>query len=225
MKTLLIAGAMALSLTCSAQLPYARGGANPDQSDTVMLDHKTYVSVFIKSAHIPYFVEYNLGGSDLACSNHIPRTNRFLSDPLLPEATNLKKDYAASGYDQGHNMSAEDNACDTQAMVECFYFSNMFPQTPKLNRGVWKALENIERSYANNEGMIRVMIGSYGVSKKLGPDSVIVPQYCWKVIYHYKTKSYEAYTFPNDDSPTGSPADYKTTVGEITALTGVQFSN
>ena len=144
----------------------------------------------------------------LACDSPIKRTNRFRADPYDLDASALNNDYKKSGYDRGHNMPAEDNRCDPDGMKECFYFTNMFPQTHHLNAGVWKTLETMERQYAIDEGQIYVYIGSKGIKTTIGDDAVAVPDSCWKVIYHYKTRSWEGYIFPNDTEAGKDPVIY-----------------
>ncbi len=186
------------------------------------IKHKYYTTVFDEQKHIPFVVEYTLTKDMLACEERVERTNNFKADPELRAATSLKKDYKGSGYDQGHNMPAEDNRCSEEGMEECFYYSNMFPQTAKLNRGVWKMLEGRERIKAMEYGKVEVYIGSYGQVETIGPDSVVVPEYCWKVIY--SNGRYEAYSFPNTTTVTGRPDEFKTTLKEIEQHTGYKFS-
>lgn len=184
--------------------------------DTVTVKHHAYTTVFINSAKIPALVTYTLHKSQITCPGaKIARTNNFKADPLIP-GTSLSRDYNKSGYDQGHNMSAQDNSCDGSDMAECFYYSNMFPQTPKLNRGVWKSLEVQERAWAVEYDSIVVFIGSYGLDHKLSPDSVFVPKYNWKVIYIPVIKALYGYDFPNNSLPwpfgtdgKPNPEDYK----------------
>ncbi|MES2702441.1 MAG: S1/P1 nuclease [Bacteroidota bacterium] len=197
---------------------------HPHTSDTVVLVHSRYTSHFVNSVHIPWVVEYALRAEDVTCPNPIKRSDRFAPDPLAPEATDINIDYKGSGYDRGHNMPAADNQChgDT-AMAECFYFSNMFPQTHRLNAGVWKTLEEQERTMAQADGMIYVWIGSYGVDTTIGPHHVVVPQYCWKVIYDPRQRSWYAYMFPNTTTVTGKPAQFTTTVADIAEKTGYRF--
>jgi endonuclease G, mitochondrial len=59
---------------------------------------------------------------------------------MIPEFTNLDNDYKHSDYDRGHQLDANDCGCDSTAMAESFYYSNIAPQMPVLNRGVWKRL-------------------------------------------------------------------------------------
>jgi len=191
--------------------------------DTVTLRHQRYTSHFVNSAHIPWVVEYTLRKKDVQCAHPLVRTDNFAPDPFDNDATNLDDDYKGQGYDRGHNMPAADNSCNTQAMNECFYFSNMFPQTGRLNRGVWKQLEEQERDMAIHSDSIYVWIGNYGISKKIGPHKVVVPKYCWKVIYDFKTEEWSAYIFPNTTTVKGKPEDFVTTVDDIRAKSGFDF--
>lgn len=189
----------------------------------ITIQHKYYTTTFDKSKHIPFVVRYTLTSKMLSCKERISRTDNFTADPELPGATDLKEDYkeASSKYDRGHNMPAEDNRCDETGMNECFYFSNMFPQTAKLNRGIWKQLEVKERLKANENDSIVVYIGSYGMIETIGPDSVAVPEYCWKVIY--ANGQYEAYTFPNTTTVQGAISNFQTTISQIEHLSGYHF--
>jgi len=166
--------------------------------DTVKVSHEYYTSFFVQSAHIPCLVTYTLRGADISCNPRVARTNNFRADPGV-EGANLKKDYASSGYDKGHNMSAEDNDCSSVGMSECFYFTNMFPQTPNLNRGIWKKLEERERKLAIEDDSVVVFIGSYEKSGVIGEDGVWVPQYCWKAIYIPSSGQWEVHSFTNTD--------------------------
>ncbi len=66
------------------------------------------------------------------------RTNRFIVDSLIKTGTATVEDYKGSGYDRGHLAPAADMAWSALSMSESFYFSNMSPQDPSFNRGIWK---------------------------------------------------------------------------------------
>ena len=206
-----------LILSFTLSLVIAKG------QDTVVLNHKYYTSTFIKSKHIPLLVEYTLTNVMVSCSKKIKRKNHFAPDPLLHDATDLANDYKGSHLDRGHNMSAADNACSGDGMTECFYFSNMFPQTHSLNAGAWEKLENRERAVAKQYGKIKVFIGSLGEIKKIGIDSVVVPAYCWKVIYNENQNTYECYIFPNTILDTPDYEAYKVSLMEIEQKSKIKF--
>lgn len=183
--------------------------------DTVVISHKYFTSTFIKSKHIPLLVEYYLTKEMLTCGTKLPRLNKFKSDPQLMDSINFNDDYRNSGYDRGHNISARNNSCDSIGMLECFYFSNIFPQTHSLNAGAWKNLENHERDIAIKYDSIKVFIGHLGEIGKLGVDSIIIPEYCWKIIYIKAIRTYECYLMPNNIKPFGDLETYKVDLSEI----------
>lgn len=197
------------------------------QDSLMVMRHKYYTSYFSCSEHIPILVTYTLTKEMLDCSPelHVPRkVGHFKRDPDLEECTNLTKDYSHSGYDKGHNMSAADNGCDSEGMRECFYYSNMTPQPHSFNAGIWEKLEDEERDEALDYGAIIVSIGSIGYSGAIGPDSVVVPQYMWKVIYRPGKQTYSCYIFPDADGDDGVLMNYETTLEDLEHRTSILFT-
>ncbi len=182
LKRLLLGLLLVVSFTVNAQ--------------TIVLKHKTYTSTYDTQKNYPVLVEYWLTKTMLVCNTRIPRGTAFKPDPLAPKQTDLQSSYDGSGYDRGHNMNAEDNRCDKQGMDESFYFSNMTPQVPQLNRGVWKSLETEVREAAAVADSVKVWMGSVGEIKKVGKLSI--PTKCWKVIYIKKSGKYFSCIFPNE---------------------------
>ncbi len=72
----------------------------------------------------------------------ITRADSFRPDYRLPE--NFRADlvdYEGSGYDRGHHVASA-NQIETEIQnSETFLLSNMSPQRPGFNRGIWKELE------------------------------------------------------------------------------------
>jgi endonuclease G len=192
------------------------------ESDTVTIFHKYYSTTFSKSKHFPVVVKYWLTKKMLDCDTRVKRTNRFVKDPQLPEYTDLKNDYTKSGYDRGHNMPAQDNRCDPEGMAECFYYSNMTPQTHSLNAGAWKTLEEYERAEALEHDSVLVWCGSVSSgSKKIG--RVSVPEFCWKIFFVKSERTTESYSFRNDRLPSRPLDSYIVTVDSVERLTGLQY--
>lgn len=192
-------------------------------SDTVTIKHKYYTTTFSKSMHIPIVVKYWLTKAMLSCQHTIKRTNKFRPDPLLPDYTNLGRDYRKSGYDRGHNMSGADCGCDLIGMTECFYYSNICPQTPALNRVRWKVLEEYTRRMVKVYDSVLVWCGAVASSgKQIG--IFYVPDYCWKIIYIKKIGAVEAYSFKNDNTRFENFDSYKVTLDSIQNLSGFKFT-
>ncbi|NRA62691.1 MAG: DNA/RNA non-specific endonuclease, partial [Psychrobium sp.] len=57
-----------------------------------------------------------------------------------------KQDYKGSGYDRGHLVASADLRDTKVQNSETFLLSNMSPQTPQFNRGIWKSLEEKVRA-------------------------------------------------------------------------------
>jgi endonuclease G len=168
-------------------------------------------------------VEWWATKAKVGCPVPLPRKDNFKADPLLPVETNIGADYVKSGYDRGHVTPAADNLCMTANIQdECFYFSNMIPQTHTLNAGIWKTLEVQTRAWALQQDSIHVWAGAVGDKGKIG--RITVPTKCWKVVYVKKSKEWMAFLFENDKSKPGSLDEVKVDVADVEKLTGFKFN-
>lgn len=164
--------------------------------DTVRIVHKNYTSVFSKSLKYPILVEWWVTKSALECTNPVARKDKFIPDPLLKKDSDVAEDYVGSGFDRGHLAPAADNRCKgADVMEESFFFTNMAPQYPGLNRGQWKNLEEWTRYLATQNDSVFVQAGCVGDVKKV--KRLAIPSHCWKVITIKKTGEVTAYWFPN----------------------------
>jgi endonuclease G len=69
----------------------------------------------------------------------LERLNNFRDDVRIPEMFRSSlRDYKASNYDRGHMVSSADRMNRAVVNSETFLMSNMSPQVPGFNRGVWK---------------------------------------------------------------------------------------
>jgi len=192
--------------------------------DTIRLKHTNYTAIFSKSKRYPVLVEWWETKAKDKCVNQLPRKDQFAPDPLLPNETNIAKDYIHSGTDRGHMCPAASNECSgDKVLTECFYFSNMAPQYHSLNAGDWKSLETLTRNLAIENDSVHVWAGSVGEAKKIG--EVSVPTQCWKVIYIVKTKQWSAYLFNNDTSKPDGIENNKVSLDIIKKLTNFKFKN
>jgi len=164
---------------------------------TILIKHLSYTTTFDTVKHYPVLVTYWVTKKMVNCKNKVKRSNSYRIDPKLRKYTNLKKYYYKSGYDRGHNAPASTNKCNGKKIErETYFYSNMVPQYPNLNRGSWKRLEEKVIYYASKYDSIYVWSGSIGNIKKL-KGVLSVPEYCWKIIYIKDTNSYSAYIFKN----------------------------
>jgi endonuclease G len=196
--------------------------SSSQNKNEVVLKHTNYTSTFSISKKYPVMVEWWVTKAMVSCPTPLNRKDNFKPDPLLPQHTDIAKDYVGSGYDRGHMMPAADNLCQTQQIQdESFYFSNMSAQTHRLNAGDWKSLETFTREESKIKDSIHVWAGNVGEIKKIG--SVSVPKYCWKVIHIKKENKWVAYLFENNTSNPDGFKNNEVTIKDITSLTGFTF--
>jgi endonuclease G len=188
--------------------------------DVVILKHQNYTSHFSKSKRYPVMVQWETTTAMVGCPTPLKRKDNFKPDPQLVDETNIAFYYLKSGYDRGHVMPAADNLCQTpQIQDECFYFSNMIPQTHRLNAGDWKSLETATRNWALISAKVRVWSGAIGEQKKIG--LVSIPTQCWKVVNI--ADKWTAYLFNNDLSNPDGFANNEVPLSQIEKLTGFKF--
>jgi endonuclease G len=188
--------------------------------DVVILKHQNYTSHFSKSKRYPVMVQWETTTAMVGCPTPLKRKDNFKPDPQLVDETNIAFYYLKSGYDRGHVMPAADNLCQTpQIQDECFYFSNMIPQTHRLNAGDWKSLETATRDWAVISSKVRVWSGAIGEQKKIG--LVSIPTQCWKVVQ--VAGKFHAYLFNNDLSNADGFLNNEVPLSQIQKLTGFTF--
>ena len=170
-KTTLIAILILLGISTNAQT----------KIDTV-ISNQAYSSYYCKAIKEPLYVSYKLykGGGDCDRAGF-----RFKNDTKLETA--MQKDYAATGYDQGHLANAEDFAYNCILDELTFRFYNCLPQTPNLNRGVWKKWETEIRKMSQSDSLLVICGGVYDSKKTIGK-GVWVPTHCWKIVISLTTK-------------------------------------
>tara|TARA_B110000037_G_C16729532_1_gene346465 strand:+ start:51 stop:431 length:381 start_codon:yes stop_codon:yes gene_type:complete len=100
----------------------------------------------------------------------------------------------------------------------------MSPQSPGFNRGGWKKLESLVRTWGQN---FEIYVTTAGILNSnnlgsVGKNEVTIPSEFYKVIYVPRKKMMIAFLMPNR-SISGSLKDYVVTVDKIEALTGVDF--
>jgi endonuclease G len=125
-----------------------------------------------------------------------------MEDPLVSTQTATNADYAKSGYDRGHLAPAADMSWSLQVMQESFYYSNMSPQLPGFNRGIWKKLEEKVRSWAVLYDTLYVVTGPILESglPSIGPNKVSVPKAYFKALIAPNQQKGIAFIMPNAKS-------------------------
>ena len=156
----------------------------PGKADTI-IDRPGYALGYIEYHEQPAWVIYIMTKAE-ATTKRAKRTNKFRADPQIPTESATLADYRRSGYDRGHLAPAADMAFSGQTMADSFFMSNMSPQKPAFNRGIWKDLEALVRYFAITERKIVVVTEPILPKEKtvtIGANQVTVPTHYYKVIF------------------------------------------
>jgi endonuclease G len=147
-----------------------------------LLIHREYLVCFDLERRVASWVSYKLTSEDVTDRG---RLDAFRSDPRLTEAENAHcADYKYSGYDRGHAVPRSDMNRSQAVQANTFLLSNMAPQTPALNRGMWRWLEESTRSWAIKFGEIYITAGSVFIGQELrvASDRVAIPREFYKIV-------------------------------------------
>ncbi len=156
----------------------------------------------------------------------VGRRNLFKTDPKVKTHTANDADYAGSGFDRGHLVPAADMGWSSKAMHATFYYSNISPQIPAFNRGVWKRLEVLMREWAKVYNKVYIVTGpvltdSLGV---VGQNQVTVPRYFYKVVLDYRAGRGKAIGFVLPNQKSQRPLwEFAVSVDSVELLTGIDF--
>ncbi len=161
---------------------------------------------------------------------NLSRTNDFRVDPKVSTGTADKPDYWYSGFDRGHIAPSADFKWSKTAISESYFYSNMAPQRPELNREKWAELEGWGRNqvFSSKEQLI-VIAGpiledglpkiTQGENKKLS-----IPKQFYKIFLDLEGKEKKAIAFVIQNGTCDQPlVTYATTVDAVEEMTGIDF--
>lgn len=184
------------------------------------LDNASYVVDFDNEGRIPHWVAYELRASEL--EGGAQRSDNFREDARVARSAPAK--WPGSGYDRGHMKPAADSRGSTAEMSSSFLMTNMAPQTPALNRGEWKGVEELVRAWGVQYGQVYVIMGGSEATQTVLAQDVRVPTHFWKAVLRYGSDtSAVAFLFPNTAEVPGTVADYRITVDSLEAFVGLDL--
>lgn len=210
-------------ITVQTQYDHLKLGV-PGKADTI-IDRPGYALGYIEYHEQPAWVVYHFTKEE-AVTKAVKRSDDFREDPEIPTGSATLADYRRSGYDRGHLAPAADMAFSVRTMSDSFFMSNMSPQRPKFNRGVWKDLEAQVRDFAITEHDVYIVTGPILPKTKtvtIGGNKVTVPTHYYKIVYdRTPPEKMIAFILPNDGS--NRPLqDFAVTVDAVEAATGLNF--
>lgn len=200
------------------ELPMLREGE-------VLVLHKGFALVYNEEHEQADWVAYELTRDEVYGIHD--RADDFRADPSIATGSAALADYRNSGYDRGHLIPAADLKWSTEALSDSFYLSNMSPQQPEFNRGIWSKLEAVVRQFAATEGSVYVVTGPVltdGPYGKIGGNGVSIPNFYYKVVLDYQEPDLKAIGFILPNAGSNQPlSSFATTVDSIEGTTGLDF--
>jgi endonuclease G len=260
---MVLVGLLVLLPGCSSTPPAAAPPSRPPTADTAALagEHNPFGAPKTKSTSlhlqvrerigyvtaveddwkIPAWVSYRLmadyfkpGAPDF------PRLARFITDASLPESLQITHDhYTGTGFDRGHMAPHASMQGRTQECVrESYFLSNIAPQTPALNRTIWKNLEDKERAWAREFGTVWVITGAVfsgmEATRRLTPTNhslagqVAIPESFFKILVRREGDRVHALAFvmPNRTDRFENDRDFapwQVKIDDVEAMTALDF--
>lgn len=208
-----------------------------DITDDIILYKKQYVVSFNPNKHIANWISWNLNSD---WYGNIERYNKFLQDPDLPDSIFQANDtdYKNSGYDRGHIVRSEERTKTIEDNISTFYYTNIFPQIPSLNRTIWFDLERYcENLTKGNKNELFIIAGPiFGDNYSILNDNIAIPDSCFKIILLLNNNDLNENIFekieviavimPNNNSVRKNKwYNYTTSVRNIENSTGYNFFN
>lgn len=183
-------------------------------------------STFTFSYHEGYeqaeWVAYTLNNEDTKYKKY--DRPLFIQDPIVKSKSADWKNYKNVPYNKGHLLPAADRRKSYKEYKETFYTSNISPQNPEFNAGVWNRLEQKVRYWATKYDGLYVVTGGIlepGL-ETIGNESVGVPKYFYKVLMTKDKSKMIGFLVPHQDSD--KPLyEFVTSVDEIEKRTGIDF--
>jgi endonuclease G len=204
-------------------------------TDNYLMVKPQYVLSYNNKTHTANWVSWQLNRSWIGTAD---RQDNFRPDDALPAAWYKVRpnDYTGSGYDRGHIAPSADRTRNEADNSSTFLMSNMMPQVPEVNRGVWSDLEEYCRELVQQGKELYIIAGPVGRKGSIGrKEKIAVPAKNWKVIAVLDRQGLGmqgitsntraiAVMMPNDSSVKGKGwKSFRVSVARVERETGLNF--
>jgi endonuclease G len=206
---------------------------NVGQPLNYLMEKSQYAMSYNRDNGEANWVSWHLDNSWLGSA---ARQDDFRNDTTLPagwyqvQAT----DYSGSGFDRGHMCPSADRTITVAANSATFLMTNMIPQLPANNQGVWANLESYCRTLVSQGNELYIVSGGQGQQYFIANGHVAVPAQTWKVIIVIANGTNDvgrvttttrtiAVVMPNSGSIGTDWRAYRVSVNQVEAITGFDF--
>ena len=206
---------------------------NVTQPNNYLMEKSQYAMSYSRDNGGPNWVSWHLDTSWLGST---PRQDDFRADTTLPTGWYRVQgtDFSGSGFDRGHMCPSADRTVTVTANSSTFLMTNMIPQLPANNQGVWANLESYSRSLVSQGNELYIISGGHGLQFFIANGHVAVPAQTWKVIIVLPVGSNDvsrvttatrtiAVVVPNSGTINSDWRTYRVSVDQIEAITGFDF--
>jgi len=206
-------------------------GGFPDQGfqwfgRVARIENRGYCVGYSDSMKNPLWVAYRIFDVPKLSSGKRPSGFRIDS---RTRARVRHSDYTRSGYDRGHMAPNYGIATryGRDAQKETFLMSNVIPQTPRVNRGIWKDLEmRVAKRYGRHMGEVWVITGPVFEKpvKKL-QSGVPIPSHYYKIMVDEQGGNLRALAFLIEKNcpPYTRISQRLVSIDELERRTGLDF--
>ncbi len=167
--------------------------------DFPLLVHREYLILHDEVMRQPALAHYRLTRSDVRSRT---RETCFREDERV--ANNNRgtlADYDEPIFERGHLVPRADMNRSRNVMINTFLLSNIMPQQPDFNGGVWRTLESLVRTWARSKGDIIVVTGPIydydgdderddDVDRVRPKDRVGIPSHFFKIVLHERPSGF-----------------------------------
>lgn len=212
--------------------------ADTNNHENYLIQRAVQALAYNDSLGQPNWASWNLTADDLGDSGRSPS---FYADTNLPP--NFRRvgtgEYSGSGYDRGHLCPSADRTANVDDNNAVFLMSNIMPQAPEQNSGVWGTFEGYCRSLVQSPSNYELFIlcGPSGFTGESinGEGEVAIPRFTWKIVVVVPpgtnsaleritaTNRVIAIKVPNTNGVSTSWQDFVTSANQIRADTGFNF--
>lgn len=164
------------------------------------------------------------------------RQDNFRQDGGLPVGVYqvTPNDYRNTGFNRGHIVPSGDRTRSPQDNSATFLMTNILPQAPANNQGVWRELEEATREQAYQfDKVLWIIAGGYGDRGQIAEGQVTIPSRLWKIIVVVDPGDGAenvdlgtpiiAVDMPNRETVNPDWRVYQTTIDQIELATGYDF--
>lgn len=188
---------LSILISFTFNLVYSQSYPQKIDVENQIREYNGYTVSYNETHEQSNWVYYILKPSDLE-GESVKVYTKFSEDDSISTKTAEYSDYTNSGYDRGHLKPAGDEVSDSLQKRETYYMSNVSPQEPSFNRGVWLRLENHVRRITMDSDSVIVITGPILSDSlaKIGKDNkVSVPEYFFKIIHVYVNGNMNTFSY------------------------------